>query len=71
MSKDRTDYLLDMDEILGAKMSAKLPGFVKRFLRNRLHMDQINDCIMKAEHYAGAGFFDEALDYIGITYKVR
>ena len=26
---------------------------------------------MKAEHYAGAGFFDEALDYIGITYKVR
>ena len=34
-------------------------------------MDQINDCIMKAEHYAGAGFFDEALDYIGITYKTR
>ena len=26
---------------------------------------------MKAEHYAGAGFFDEALDYVGITYKVR
>ena len=71
MSKDRTDYLLDMDEILGAKMSAKLPGFVKRFLKNRLHLDQINDCIMKAEHYAGAGFFDEALDYIGITYKIR
>lgn len=71
MSKVRTDYLLDMDEILGAKMSAKLPGFVKRFLRNRLHIDQINDCIMKAEHYAGAGFFDEALDYIGITYRTR
>ena len=71
MSKARTDYLLDMDEILGAKMSAKLPGFVKRFLRNRLHIDQINDCIMKAEHYAGAGFFDEALDYIGITYRTR
>lgn len=26
---------------------------------------------MKAEHYAGAGFFDEALNYIGITYKTR
>ena len=71
MSKERTDYLLDMTEILGPKMDAKLPGFVKRFLRKRLHMDQINDCIMKAEHYAGAGFFDEALDYIGITYKTR
>ncbi len=71
MSKERTDYLLDMEEILGPKMSAKLPGFVKSFLRKRLHIDQINDCIMKAEHYAGAGFFDEALDYIGITYRTR
>ena len=57
MSKERTDYLLDLNEILGPKMSAKLPGFAKTFLKNRLHMDQINDCIMKAEHYAGAGFF--------------
>ena len=71
MSKDRTDYLLDLDEILGPKMSAKLPGFVKRFFARRLHIRQINDCIMKAEHYAGADFFDEALDYIGITYRVR
>ena len=71
MSKDRTDYLLDLNEILGPKMSAKLPGFVKRFFARRLHIKQINDCIMKAEHYAGAGFFDEALDYVGITYKVR
>ena len=71
MSKERTDYLLDLNEILGPKMSAKLPGFAKIFLRKRLHMDQINDCIMKAEHYAGAGFFDEALNYIGITYKTR
>ena len=26
---------------------------------------------MKAEHYAGVGFFDEALDYVGITYRTR
>jgi putative hemolysin len=26
---------------------------------------------MKAEHYCGAGFFDEALKYVGITYKMR
>ena len=71
MSKDRTDYLLDLNEILGPKMSAKLPGFVKRFFARRLHIKQINDCIMKAEHYAGVGFFDEALDYVGITYMVR
>ena len=52
-------------------MSAKLPGFVKWFFGRRLHLKQINDCIMKAEHYAGAGFFDEALDYIGIKYRTR
>ena len=71
MLRDRTDYLLDLDEILGPKMSAKLPGFVKWFMKKRLHIEQINDCIMKAEHYAGVGFFDEALDYIGIKYVTR
>lgn len=71
MLKDRTDYLLDIDEILGPEMAAKMPGFVKRFLKKRLHFKEINDCIMKADHYAGAGFFDEALNYIGITYRTR
>lgn len=71
MSRNRTDYLLDLNEILGPEMSRRLPGFVKRFLGRRLHIKDINDCIMKAEHYAGAGFFDEALDYIGITYRIR
>lgn len=71
MSKDRTDYLLYLDEILGPEMSRKLPGFAKRFLSRRLHIEDINDCIMKAGHYQGTGFFDEALDYIGITYRTR
>ena len=26
---------------------------------------------MHAEHYRGAGFFDEALKYVGITYRIR
>lgn len=71
MSKERTDYLLDLNEILGPEMSHKLPGFAKRFLSRRLHIEDINDCIMKAGHYQGTGFFDEALDYIGITYRTR
>lgn len=71
MSRERTDYLLNLEEILGPKMSRKLPGIAKWFLKRRLHFAQINDCIMKAEHYAGAGFFDEALKYVGITYRTR
>lgn len=71
MSKDRTEYLLDVNEMLGPKLQKKLPGLVKWYLKRRIHQDQINDCIMKAEPYCGAGFFDAALDYVGIRYKVR
>lgn len=71
MSKDRTDYLLDVEEVLGPKLMKKLPRFVVNFFKKRIHQDEINDCIMKAENYCGAGFFAEALKYVGITYKVR
>ena len=71
MSKDRTDYLLNVEEVLGPKLLKKLPRFAVNFFKRRIHQDEINDCIMKAEHYCGAGFFDEALKYVQITYKVR
>ena len=71
MSKDRTDYLLDIEKILGPELCKKLPKFAISVLKKRIHQDDINGCIMAAEHYKGVGFFDEALDRIGITYKVR
>lgn len=71
MSDNRTDYLLDINKVLGPKLCKKLPRFAINFLKKRIHQDQINDCIMHAEHYHGPGFFDEALNYVGITYKVR
>ena len=71
MSKDRTDYLLNVEEVLGPKLLKKLPRFAVNFFKRRIHQDEINDCIMKAEHYCGVRFFDEALKYVGITYKMR
>ena len=71
MSKDRTDYLLNVEDVLGPKLLKKLPRFAVNFFKRRIHQDEINDCIMKAEHFCGAGFFDEALKYVGITYKMR
>ena len=71
MYKSREEYLLNVDEVLGPKLRKKLPRFVVNYIKRRIHQREINDCIMKAEHYAGAGFFDEALNYIGITYKIR
>ena len=71
MSENRTDYLLDVDELLGPELKKKLPRFAVNFLKKRIHQDDINECILKAEHYKGVGFFDEALDFVDITYKVR
>ncbi len=63
--------LIDLDEILGPKLSRRLPRFVKSFLKARLHVEELNDCILHAEHPVGVGFFDEALKYLDITYTVR
>ena len=71
MLKDRTDYLLNVEEVLGPKLLKKLPRLAVIFFKRRIHQAALNDCIMQAEHYCGAEFFDEALKYVGITYKVR
>ncbi len=71
MSKDRTEYLIDINKILGPKLQKKLPRFAVNFLKRRIHQDQLNDCIMNADPFHGVGFFDEALKYVGITYRIR
>jgi 1-acyl-sn-glycerol-3-phosphate acyltransferase len=48
-----------------------LPKFLVNFLKRRIHQEEINDCIEKAEHPQGVGFFDEALNYLDIKYEVR
>ena len=71
MSDNRQEYLLDIEKVLGPKLMKKLPRFAVNFFKRRIHQDEINDCIMKAEHYKGAGFFDEALKYVDITFRIR
>ncbi len=64
-------FKIDIDEVLKAKVKKKLPKFLVNFLKRRIHQDEINDCIEKAEHPQGVGFFDEALNYLDIKYEVR
>ena len=71
MSKDRTDYLINVEEVLGPKLMKKLPRFAINFIKRRIHQDEINELIMSVEHYCGAQFFPDALEYIGIRYQVR
>lgn len=70
-SNKREDYLLDINKVLGPELVKKLPRFAVNFLKKRIHQDDINECIMNAEHYRGAGFFDEALKFVDITYRIR
>ena len=70
-SNERENYLVDIEKILGPKQRKKFPRFVINFLKRRLHQDQVNEAIMGANPYHGAGFFDEALKYLNITYRTR
>lgn len=64
-------FQIDIQEIVEAKSPRKLPKWLIRFLKKRIHQDEINDCIMQAKHPRGIDFFDEALDYLDIKYTVR
>ena len=68
---ERENYLLDLEQMLGPKLRKKLPRFVINFLKRRVHQDDINSVVMSVEHYKGVGFFDEALNYLDITYRTR
>lgn len=69
--EDKEAYFLRVEEVLGPKLMKKLPGFAVNFVKKLIHQDEMNDCILNAKAYHGAGFFDEALKYLNITYKVR
>lgn len=70
-SNERENYLVDIEKILGPKLRKKFPRIAIYFLKRRLHQDQVNEAIMGANPYHGAGFFDEALKYLNITYRTR
>ncbi|MGM9805629.1 MAG: 1-acyl-sn-glycerol-3-phosphate acyltransferase [Candidatus Aphodosoma sp.] len=64
-------FQIDIQEIVKAKVPRKLPRWLVTFLKKRIHQDEINECIMNAEHPRGIKFFDEALKYLDIKYTVR
>ena len=68
---ERESLFIDINKILGPKLRKKLPRFAINFIKRRLHQDQINEAIMQAECPVGAGFFDDALRYLNITYRTR
>ncbi|MBQ2434795.1 MAG: hypothetical protein II269_01525 [Bacteroidaceae bacterium] len=69
---ERESLFVEINNILGAwPRNRFLRYIVAGFLKRRLHQDQINEAIMQAECPVGAGFFDDALRYLNITYRTR
>ena len=69
---ERESLFVEINNILGAwPRNRFLRSIVAGFLKRRLHQDQINEAIMQAECPVGAGFFDDALRYLNITYRTR
>ena len=69
---ERESLFVDINKILGAWPRNKfLRKLVAGFLKRRLHQDQVNEAIMQAKCPVGAGFFDDALRYLNITFRIR
>lgn len=67
----RESLFIDIEKIIGPKLRKKLPRFAINFLKRRIHQDQVNEAITSAKCPMGAGFFDDALEYLNITYRTR
>ena len=69
---ERESLFVEINNILGAwPRNRFLRYIVAGFLKRRLHQNQINEAIMQAKCPVGVGFFDDALQYLNITYRTR
>ena len=67
----RESLFVDVEKMMGPKLRKKLPRFAINFLKRRIHQDQVNEAITLAKCPVGAGFFDDALEYLNISYRTR
>ena len=67
----RESLFIDVEKMMGPKLRKKLPRFAINFLKRRIHQDQVNEAITLAKCPVGAGFFDDALEYLNISYRTR
>lgn len=68
--KDTSKYV-NVENLLGPKLTEKLPRFVINYIKKIAHEAELNEAIDLSQGTQGADFFKPALDYLDITYNVR
>ena len=68
--KDTSKYV-NVENLLGPKLTEKLPRFVINYIKKIAHEAELNEAIDLSQGAQGADFFKPALDYLDITYNVR
>ena len=65
-------YHIDLEQIVSAKLPGrKLPGFVMRYLKHIVHIDEVNHTFELYPDARGLDFIDHLIDYLGISYTVE
>lgn len=72
--KGEASNLLDLDKVLrekAPKLYAKLPSFVIKYAKGKIHIDELNEILtIYADRY-GVDFMESVVDYFGLTLNVR
>ena len=65
-------YHIDLEQIVSAKLPGrKLPGFVMRYLKHIVHIDEVNRTFELYPDARGLDFIGHLIDYLGISYTVE
>lgn len=63
--------LIDLNDVLGPKLSHKVPSLGKKLLGKVLHLKEINSLIATTDQPSGLGFFNRALEFLDISYTLQ
>ena len=71
---DEAIFKIDIDVILDSKAGSKarfVPGFVRTWLKNIAHQDEVNEFLESAGTKQGVPWLDAVMEYLDVTLDVR
>ena len=71
---DEAIFKIDIDGILDSKAGSKarfVPGFVRTWLKNIAHQDEVNEFLESAGTKQGVPWLDAVMEYLDVTLDVR
>ena len=71
---DEAIFKIDIDGILDSKAGSKarfVPGFVRTWLKNIAHQDEVNEFLESAGEKQGVPWLDAVMEYLDVTLDVH